>query len=345
MASVQEVNSSDPSSKSQPSCNGVSSNVNPMSLAELPQLSELSRRQTDPADCNHEHPLPIAQQSNGVRKKYTLKQKILFALHSTKLRPVPAAKEMQESFAFFEKTQSFFKRHDVIIDVCGSHGMLSYLFAIYCKTPHLYVIDAHRPDSFETIGKVLEIKKGAIDYIERDLYEALPGILALWRGKEQKVAVIACHACSHLSDSIMDICCQFDLVEFALMPCCQSRKTMNVGNIVDSLNLDLYHRDCRKRGMDEEDIKRERRIRGHRVMDPGMVKDLIMFGRGVQMGYAMRWKMIESRISPQNRILFGLRATEKQRHLQKVIVDKRKIKMSANYQKLHKSRPSASCDQ
>lgn len=311
-------------------------------LRQWPPLNPLNRKQTDPEDEDHEVPTTNGQQSKEPQKKYTLKQKILYALHCTKLRPIPAAKEMQESFAFFEKTQSFFKRHDVIIDVCGSHGLVPYLYAVYCRTPHLYVIDSHRPDSFETIGKVMEIKSGTIEYIEKDLYEALPELLTFWRGKEEKVAVIACHACSHLSDSIMDICYQFDFLEFALMPCCQSRKTMNVGNIVDSLNLDLHRRECRKRGMDEDKIKKQRQPKGNRVVDPGMVKDLIMYGKGVQMGYTMRWKMIESRISPQNRILFGLKPTEKQQYLQKVIVDKRKINMEHNYKRLHKNRPSAS---
>eukprot|EP01083_Nonionella_stella_P025611 70539_1 len=273
-----------------------------------------------------------------IQKKYTLKQKILYALRTTKLRPIPSQKEMQESFAFFEKTQKCFKKHDVIIDVCGSHGLISYLFALYCRTPFIYIIDSHKPKSFDMIGKALNIREGTIEYISKDLYESLPELLEFWKhknnqsGKAKKLAVIACHACAHLSDSIMDICYEYDMTEFALMPCCHARTDHHhqVGAIMDTLNVDLCHRksetgacDVNVKNLQNED----------KVIDAGIVKDMIMFGRGIQMGYSMRWKMIQCKITPQNRILFGLKQNEKEKQMQKKIINKRKVKMEHVYHK------------
>ena len=111
----------------------------------------------------------------------------------------------------------------------------------------------------------------------------------------------------------MDICYEYDMTEFALMPCCHARTAHyhQVGHIVDTLNADLQNK----------------------VMNTGIVKDMIMFGRGIQMGYSMRWRMIDSSITPQNRILFGLKPNEKEKDIQQQIVDKRNKMMTRNYQK------------
>merc|ERR1712083_148106 len=106
------------------------------------------------------------------------------------------------------------------------------------------------------------------------------------------------------------------------MPCCHSRTAHyhQVGNISDMLNADAKQ-------------KQKQQQQNGKVMNVGIVKDLIMFGRGIQMGYSMRWRMIESKITPQNRILFGLKPNEKEKKIQKEIIDKRNKNMTRNYSK------------
>ena len=48
---------------------------------------------------------------------------------------------------------------------------------------------------------------------------ALPALLAACDDPSD-VAVVACHACSHLTDAIIDICVARG-IDFACLPCCQ----------------------------------------------------------------------------------------------------------------------------
>lgn len=250
------------------------------------------------------------------REKYSLRMKIMHALRNTNLHPIPSQKEISESFAFFFAIQKYFKKHDTIIDCCGSHGLISYLFAIYCRTSHLYVIDKNQPKSFQTIGEVLEIPTNVVQYISEDIYQALPKLLKTV--DHSKIGVISCHACAHLSDSILDMCIESKMTEFAIMPCCHARSDLHfqVGSIVDTLNVDLHFQrtgNIRKIGQSDK------------IINEGIVKDIITFGRGIQAGYDMKWKMIGAKITPHNRILIGLKyQMEKQKEKQEIIEDRKR---------------------
>lgn len=54
--------------------------------------------------------------------------------------------------------------------------------------------------------------------ITRFKVDALPDILQRCASKGQNVAVVACHACAHLSKQIIEICCDHK-VDFAVGGC------------------------------------------------------------------------------------------------------------------------------
>ena len=254
---------------------------------------------------------------------------------------------MYEGFAFFEKIQMHFKKHNVIIDVCGSHGLLAYLFGFYHKTTNIFVIDKIKPKTFDVIGKVLQFPKNIIHYIEDDLYNALPKLLQKYNDvSKYKIGVISCHACSHLSDSILDFCIQYELIEFALMPCCHSRKNYSgqLGFISDKLNESFYlklnkttnnsnNNNTNNNDNHKRKRKKSQKFHGNKLINEGIVSDLITFGKATQVGYNCKFKMISDKITPQNRIIIGLKPKKGTILFDHNIIQKRKQKMNFQYKK------------
>eukprot|EP00005_Dracoamoeba_jomungandri_P003977 CAMPEP_0174258790 /NCGR_PEP_ID=MMETSP0439-20130205/7733_1 /TAXON_ID=0 /ORGANISM="Stereomyxa ramosa, Strain Chinc5" /LENGTH=211 /DNA_ID=CAMNT_0015342429 /DNA_START=223 /DNA_END=859 /DNA_ORIENTATION=- len=96
------------------------------------------------------------------------------------------------------------------------------------------------------------------------------------------IAVVACHACSHLSDSILDFSFDFG-VEVAIMACCHK----------DGVKLPS---------------KNQYRVAAKYLGLPlGAVKDVATLGKILQAGYECRWRTIDEKITPQNRILVALK--------------------------------------
>eukprot|EP00899_Mesostigma_viride_P018137 jgi/Mesvir1/26324/Mv22504-RA.1 len=113
-----------------------------------------------------------------------------------------------------------------------------------------------------------------LECIWGDLRDELPTLLERLPGD---TLVLACHACSHLTDIILDICAT-KRVDFAVMPCCHKDRDGNQVTVAAaSLGIPM-----------------------------AAAMDLVRFGRMQQLGYTVRWRTIDPAITPHNRILCGL---------------------------------------
>ncbi len=112
----------------------------------------------------------------------------------------------------------------------------------------------------------------------------------------QQILVVACHACQHLSDETLEIACSYG-VHVTVMPCCQ--KDLTTGGSIKAFAKQAQ-------------------------MNFGLVMDILMAGKvmswknttagvGAMMGdddennarytYQVKMKMIDERITPQNRMI------------------------------------------
>ena len=90
--------------------------------------------------------------------------------------------------------------------------------------------------------------------------------------------VVACHACSHLSDSAIDACIEARC-DFAVMPCChKDHLTANqMALVAKTLKVNVHE-----------------------------AVDVARLGGIVARGFDCRWRTIDAAITPENRILIGL---------------------------------------
>ena len=188
---------------------------------------------------------------------------------------MPPDKELNESFAFFKKIDRDLKRQrpwPLIVDCCGGHGMLACLALAYGKALDAVVIDSHRPNSHDALVRAWSTGDDARAprYIEQPLQTALPEVLAEGR----PTLVLACHACAHLTEQIVAICAAAK-ADFCVMPCCQ-RPPTSVKTAMHELKI------------------------------PSTVAmDLVMIGRCQQLGYEVHLKLVDEKITPQNRLICG----------------------------------------
>mmetsp|Transcript_5215 Transcript_5215/g.9927 ORF Transcript_5215/g.9927 Transcript_5215/m.9927 type:complete len:325 (+) Transcript_5215:215-1189(+) len=208
----------------------------------------------------------------------------LFLAHQMAGRPRPNHKEMSESFAFFTKTEKSLmtREKEVVIDVCGGHGMIAMLFLVFRKAKTAIVLDKEPRESLNVMWKAWQDflpHRGSLQVELGDFRRTLPE--ALTKFEANKVVVVACHACSHLSDEVLQMCSHAH-VDFAVMPCCHRDQARDVdrGQIkhaADECNISL-----------------------------GLAMDLVRMGRMQALGYFMRFRTVDAKISPHNRILIGV---------------------------------------
>lgn len=179
------------------------------------------------------------------------------------------------------------------------------VFRAFRKVERAVVVDLYEPQSFENLRAAWlpDESPEVVQFRAGDISET--GWLASFLEKEEvdasQVMVVACHACSLLSDELIRECVECK-VEFAIMPCCQgeeSRKGMMMLNTAKNLNI-----------------------------PHGTLIDIARLGViEASPGYKATMKRIDENITPQNRILIGLRETtedierrqsDKQRFLQKM---------------------------
>ena len=248
-------------------------------------------------------PLPLDSANMSIEKQ------LFHALHHKQIHN-PTFKEFNECWTFTKSVRTAFKHQefDLIIDVAGGHGALAALLLILTKARRAVVIDPARVGQngvkkawshyYEGQGKALEyrhecLRSGLRDELHKATTVAAKGN-AMATGIHPispfRILVVACHACQHLTDETLEIACSYG-VHVAVMPCCQ--KDLSGGSwkaAGKSLGIGIAPM---------MDILTCGKImswkNGH---DVGR-------GRGHGVTYKVRMKMIDAKITPQNRIILA----------------------------------------
>ena len=285
--------------------------------------------------------------------KTSLEERLFWSLRRHSTHPKPAEKEVREAFAFFKKTEKLLGRRTLIIDCCGSHGLVGAIFTAYGRCRRCVVLDLHRPASFDQLRaawepwlgpalpselcvEITEEENGAaaeeeveaapstaahdepegllygdgLHFDVGDLHTRLPLILDNAKLPPSEIAVLACHACSHLTDAIIDICVARG-IDFACLPCCQR-------DMLTSNQMAL--------------VAKSLKISEHAAID------VARLGGVIARGYDCRWRTIEASITPQNRLIVGLARVSAEAALRRQKVEEasnKKIKQI--YQRVHAS--------
>jgi len=222
----------------------------------------------------------------------TKREKIEFMLwrawHSMG-NPRPRSKEVRECIAFFRGSQRQLGHKKLLVDAAGGHGGIACVFLAHKRADRAIVVDLYQPTSFENLrlawadGSDASVKYHIADVSSPDW---LSSLLDKEAGDLQpsEIGVVSCHACSLLSDELIRACTRSQ-VDFALMPCCHgedSRKGKMMLNTAKMLGIphDMLI-DISRLGIIEETS-----------------------------GYKASMRCIDSSITPQNRILLGLRESE-----------------------------------
>jgi Methyltransferase domain len=219
------------------------------------------------------------------KPKFTLEKRLFHALH--RINNSPSVKEFKECYAFQNAVRSAFsskRMHkaewDVVIDVAGGHGALAALFLICTSATKAVVVDpglvggggveqAWKADFFphkELVYRIECLRTGLPAELERALSMTSP----------QRILVVACHACQHLSEETLDIATHHG-VHVAVMPCCQ--KDLSEGSSWKQTSKNLS-------------------------IPIGPTMDLLLAGKMMaSLEYIVRMKLIDPKITPQNRII------------------------------------------
>ena len=264
-----------------------------------------------------------------------LESKLFWKLRSHPTNPKPCEKEVKESFAFFKKSEKLLGRRRLIIDCCGSHGLVGAIFTAYGRCARSVVLDLHQPGSFEQLCAAwapwLTLPEKApceecggdgdgdgggevggrlgIEFVTGDFNESLPALLDGCGLAASEIAVVACHACTHLTDRIVSMCIARG-IDFAVMPCCQRDLQTNGQMAIVAKSL---------------------KIGEHAAID------VARLGGIVARGYDCRWRTIDAAITPENRLLVGLAKLKPSVALQrKLVEDRSSAKITQIYSRIHR---------
>ena len=212
----------------------------------------------------------------------SLEQRLFHTLHENH-NNLLSIKEFKENYAFCNAVRTAFKgdEYDIVMDVAGGHGALGALFLICTKSSRAIVIDPADVGG----GRIQEawgsefIHKGKeLTYRRECLRTGLPDELeqALKSTIRNRILVVACHACQHLSEEILQISCRYG-VHVASMPCCQKDRSPGSPWKAVSKNLSVPF---------------------------AKTMDILQCGKMMALGsHSVRLKCINSKITPQNRII------------------------------------------
>jgi 8-oxo-dGTP pyrophosphatase MutT (NUDIX family) len=254
------------------------------------------------------------------KQSFTLEQQLFHKLHDNQIHS-PSVKEFKEGFAFCNAVRAFFGKFDkdsfdVIIDVAGGHGALAALLLITTSAQEAIVIDPANVGNgnVERAWKDFYRNK-TLKYRYECLRAGLPDELqrVLQTTSPRRVLVVACHACQHLSEEILDIACRFG-VHAAVMPCCQ--KDTSPGSSWKSTSKNLS-------------------IPIEKVMDILLAGKMMAFPN-----YDVRMRCMDPKITPQNRII-TCRALDKDDTTQQAVVEESHKKLEIAYKRAHASQITA----
>ncbi len=255
----------------------------------------------------------------------SLESKLYWSLRRHTTAPKPHEKEVRESLAFFKKCEKFLSRKALVVDVCGSHGLLAALFVAYGKASAGVVVDKFRPASFDQLlaawapflrrpppadasgdADAQSAASQLVTFATGDFRDVLPALLR--QQPAAKIAVVACHACGHLTDAVVDMCVELG-IDFAVMGCC--------------------HKDTQTQGQMGL-VAKSLGIKEHEAIDVARLGGIV--GRG----YDCRWRTIDKSITPENRMLIGLARLGPGVALQRAMYEQAtEAKMSKVYSRIH----------
>ena len=257
------------------------------------------------------------------KNDFSMEQRLFHTLHENNSH-ILSIKEFKECYNFCNAVRKAFnvnkrrKDHfDIVIDVCGGHGALAALFLICTPANLAVVIDPANVGG----GKIQQAwgtefisKEKRLTYRRECLRTGLPDELeqALKLTTRHRILVVACHACQHLSEEILDIACHYE-VHVAVMPCCQKDRSPGSTWKASSKNLSI---------------------------PIAKVMDLLQCGKIMALGtHDVRLKCIDLKITPQNRIIICRALTDDEiltfRCKRQVEVDKAHSKLEMVYSKAH----------
>jgi 8-oxo-dGTP pyrophosphatase MutT (NUDIX family) len=239
---------------------------------------------------HNNNPENRSAQSKGTPKasSYTLEQRLFHALHDNKIHS-PSVKEFKESYAFANAVKAFIGRntYDIVIDVAGGHGALAALFLVTTSARTAIVVDPVTVGGggvSRAWGNFFQGKE--LRYRYECLRSGLPAELesALKSTRADRILVVACHACQHLSDEILDISCRHG-VHAAVMPCCQ--------------------KDPSSAGSSWKEISKKLNVPIEIIMDVLLAGKAMSWTTGEEaaVSYDVRMKAIDGSITPQNRLI------------------------------------------
>jgi 8-oxo-dGTP pyrophosphatase MutT (NUDIX family) len=261
---------------------------------------------------------PGGQDVNTIRHYFmdtrgkSLEQSLFHALHRNEISS-PSIKEFKEAYAFANAVKSFFGKHafDVAIDVAGGHGALAALILLTTSATKAVVIDPANVGN----GGVQRawgsfLKEKSLTYQYECLRTGLPSTVDIFlKGgiPPSRILVVACHACQHLSDEILQISCETFGVAAAVMPCCQ--KDTSPGGSWKSISKNLG-------------------------VPFATVMDLLLAGKTMtwSLPYDIRMKTIDGNITPQNRVILCKPLPEPS---SKIAIDKAHERLERVYRRAH----------
>lgn len=313
--------------------------LSPSSTTLLPQqqYQQDGHRKMQQQEKVHEEPRPMSLNRR------------LYRAHASAGRPRPATKELHEAVAFFSKCERLLtqpaptmgggnhqkrRRLDLVVDACGGHGLLALLFLVHNKASRAVVIDLFRPPSHDAMLRAWAPflpppEAHAVEFVQEDVRTALPRILAaaekeknsgsgsgsvsgsgsggsggnVGGGGGSAVAVVACHACAHLTGDVIEAAARAGC-SVATMSCCHSRKTHGDA---------IWHA-----------------ARAHNL-NFGAAADMATLGRMQALGMDVRFRQIDAKITPENRILIGLPQTPEARLKQAAAVQAKHDQLKQTY--------------
>lgn len=130
-------------------------------------------------------------------------------------------REVLEAFEFFAIARKHV-RTPVVVDVCGGHGLVAVLFAVFQRTVELaIVLDPKRTDSFDRIlaaaAEVAPWSVGRVQYARARIKHAPEQV-------PREAGLVAVHACGQKTDRVLDLAIAHR-APVAVMPCCHPLRT------------------------------------------------------------------------------------------------------------------------
>lgn len=273
--------------------------------------------------------------------KYNLEQRLFHALHANQINS-PTIKEFRESLAFYKVVKKHFQKHQkkkqknsgtatggwkVVLDVAGGHGALAALFLLSNPaTQRAVCIDPSRVGNNgvtkawghlwkSELGDSDKDSKKELVYRNECLTIGLPSeiqkALSMTQSPEQ-ILVVACHACQHLSEQILEISCRYG-VSAAVVPCCQKDSSPGGAWKATSKALEIPLQ---------------------------QMMDVLLAGRIMGKGsHEVRMKCMNKQITPQNRVILA-RALPKDEQDESLLAlqahrSRAQVKLNIAYRRAH----------